>query len=77
MAGPRCILAVLVMLLCHSVGVIYCQLFFSQQMYSAEEDTVNSVVVCYQYFLEVLDHNSTLLEAHIFTSDGTAIGKVN
>lgn len=74
MAGPWWILTVLLILSCHSVGVVNCQLVFSQETLTVEEDTVNSVEICYSYFLEV-GFGPASLDAHMFTSDGTARGK--
>lgn len=75
MAGPWYILTVLLILSFHSVGMVNCQLVFSQQEFFMEEDIVNSVEICYSYSLEV-GFGSALLDAQIFTSDGTATGKL-
>ena len=75
MAGPWRILTVLLILSCHSVGMVNCQLVFSQQEFVVEEDIADSVEICYSYSLEV-GLGSAPLDAEIFTSDGTATGKL-
>ena len=75
MAGPWCILTVLSILSCHSIGMVNCQLIFSQQVFFVEEDIVNSVEICYSYSLDV-GFGSASLNAEIFTLSGTATGKL-
>lgn len=75
MAGPWCILTVLLILSCHSVGNVNCQLIFSEQEFFVEEDRVNSVEICYSVSLQVA-FGPVSLDAEIFTSNGTATGKI-